>query len=128
MTEQDSDSPSIDLKGVSITLVVALIVIFVGVQVATTVTDEQLEQMEEEEIRDTCMGVAGCGTGTWGLIPVTGIVLVLSVIMVHVISLRKPHSQRDLDDLKETKQLYVEGEIGILELEERLDDEMDDEQ
>jgi uncharacterized membrane protein len=122
------DSTNIDLKSVSITLVVALVVVFVGVQVATTVTDEQLEQMEEEEISETCMGVAGCGTGTWGLIPVAGIVLVLSVIMVHVISLRKPHSKRDLDDLQDVKKLYVEGEIGILELEDRLDDEIDDEQ
>jgi hypothetical protein len=131
MTEQDSDSPSIDLKGVSITLVVALVVAFVGFQVmAEEVTQEELNEFEQQEqnITDGCMAVAGCGTGTWGLIPVTGIVLVLSVIMVHVISLRKPHSKRDLDDLKETKQLYVEGEIGILELEERLDDEIDDEQ
>jgi len=115
--------PKIDLKGVSITLVVALIVVFVGVQVATTVTDEQLEQMEDEEITDTCMGVAGCGGGTWGLIPVTGIAGVLAVIVGYLMSLRAPP-----DDLQETKQLYVEGEIGILELEERLDDEIDDEQ
>jgi uncharacterized membrane protein len=122
------DSPNIDLKGVSITLVVAVVVAFVGFQVmAEEVTQEELNEFEQQEqnITEGCMGVAGCGTGAWGLIPVTGIVVILSVILVQVISLRKPHSKRDLDDLQDVKKLYIEGEIDILELEERLDDEME---
>jgi hypothetical protein len=117
-----------DLAAVLIVVVVAALVGFVGLQVMTEeVTQEELNEFEQQEqnITEGCMGVAGCESGDWGLIPVTGIVLVLSVMMVHVISLRKPHSKRDLDDFKETKHLYVEGEIGILELEERLDDEME---
>ena len=119
--------PKIDLKGVSITLVVALVVAFVGFQVmAEEVTQEELNKFEQQEqnITEGCMGVAGCETGTWGHIPVAGIAGVLAIILGNVIAYVNPPE----DDLKETKQLYVEGEIGILELEERLDDEMDDEQ
>jgi hypothetical protein len=43
--------------------------------------------------------------------------------MVTIIGgLRSPNGS---DDYADTKRLYIEGEIGILELEDRLDDEME---
>jgi len=126
MTEQDSDSPSFDLKGVLITLLVAAIVGYVGLQVfAAEVTQDDLNKFEKSEEYTTtgCMGIVCEGEDITGLLGVMGITGVLAVILTHLTSIRGPREQDDLDNVK---QLYVEGEIGILELEERLDDEMDE--
>jgi len=126
MTEQDLDGP--DLASVLIVVVVAALVGYTGLQVIGTVDQSDLDsanfEQQEQNITDGCMGVAGCGTGTWGLIPVAGIAGVLAIILGNVIAYVNPPE----DDLQETKRLYVEGEIGILELEERLDDEMENDE
>jgi len=118
------DGPLFPAGSVMMVVIVLLITTFVGFQVMTTITDEQLEQMEDEEISDTCMGVAGCGEQPMGLFAPLLITVVLAVIISFVVGI--PAEPDGDDELQEVKRLYVEGDIHILELEDRLDDVMDD--
>jgi len=122
------NNPSLDLQGVGVTLLVLFIVVFVGLQVTATITDEQIEQMERQdgEITDVCMGVFGCGENIDEMLPVFALIVVLSFIATYIHSLpRFPDSNQD--DVDDAKQLYIEGEITLLDLEERLEEDIDDE-
>lgn len=114
------ENTTLDLTGVSITLVVLAIVLFVGLNVADTISEEQLDEFEDQEDYETYCGLGCQGTGSLiGPFIVAGI---LAVMVTVIGGLRSPD---DPDDYAEPKRLYIEGEIGILELEDRLDDEME---
>jgi len=118
-------NPSIDWGSAGVTLIVLAIVLFTGLQVATTITDEQIEQMEQqEEVTDVCMGVFGCGENLDEMVPVFAVIAVLSFAATYIVSLpRFPDGSGDVDD---AKQLYIDGEITLLDLEERLEDDIDE--
>jgi len=95
--------------------------------VGMEVVDTTLQQVPEEDVTDVCLGLWGCGGPSgdiMGLIGITVILVVFVVMLTHLTSRRGPREQDDLDDVKGQ---YVDGDIGILELEEQLEDEMDGE-
>jgi len=72
-----------------------------------------------------CMGVFGCGENLDEMVPVLGVIAVLAFIATYIHSLpRFPDSNQD--DVDDAKQLYIEGEITLLDLEERLEEDIDE--
>jgi hypothetical protein len=105
---------------VLITVITLLIALFVGLTVMDTISEEQLDEFEDQEDYETYCGLGCQGAGSLiGPFIVAGI---LAVMVTIIGGLRSPNGS---DDYADTKRLYIEGEIGILELEDRLDDEME---
>lgn len=105
---------------VLITVITLMIALMVGLTVMDTISEEQLDEFEDQEDYETYCGLGCQGTGNLiGPFIVAGI---LAVLVTFIAGLRSPD---DSDDYAEPKRLYIEGEIGILELEEQLDDEME---
>jgi len=117
----------IDLQSVMLTVIVMAIVLYTGMAVMQTVTEAQIKEIEEngEEIDTVCAGVMGCGQSPYGLAGPLVITVILAVILTYVHSLQNSVG-REPDDETKAKQQYVEGEISLLELEERLEDDIDE--
>lgn len=117
---------SIDVPALVVTLVVMGIVAFVGVatfgKIASIPESELREAVRETE---TVCGL-GCG-GTPIFNNILGVALVIVILAVVVAYLHGLPATSESDNaVEQAKTLYVEGEIDILELEDRLDDEIDE--
>jgi len=116
----------IDLQSVMVTVVVMAIVLYTGLAVMQTVTDAQLEELENQEREIVAYCGLGCGMGFWdfaGPLLITGILSLIASFLVSV-----PKTLSPDDDESDAKQHYVEGEISLLELEERLEDDIDEDE
>jgi hypothetical protein len=91
--------PSIDWQSVGIVLIVLAIVTFTGLQVATTITEQELQKLDDEELTDTCMGVFGCGENLDEMLPVFALIVVLSFAATYIHSLPRFADRSDEDEL-----------------------------
>lgn len=90
---------SIDWQSVGVVVLVLAITVLVGLEVATTITDEELNELEDEELSDTCMGVFGCGENLDEMLPVFAVIVVLSFAATYIHSLPRFADKPDEDDL-----------------------------
>lgn len=115
----------IDVQSVMLTVIVMVIVFYTGLAVMQTVTDAQIEELENQDGEIEAYCGLGCGMGFWDFVGPLLITGVLSFVVSFLVSVPKTLGPDDTNE-SDAKQLYIEGEISLLELEERLEDDINE--
>lgn len=112
-----------NIWSVIVVVVVIAIVFLVGAQVMSEISQTELQEWEQqqEQIKTTC---GFCQYDLIDFVSLFGI-MGIGIALVYMMGFVSNRGTDPPDGVQEAKKAYIEGEISILELEDRLDDEID---
>jgi len=123
---------SIDAVGLLVTIVTIGIVVTVGLSVADTIRDEQVQALEEQDVEHLCAGFYGCD----GSVRLADLVLLIVLLVAMSLMIGTParlaHRGQNIDNGPDAESLVIDSYIDpdgdietVLELEDELEDALD---